>query len=477
MKSVRHSFQHSSFPYAWFVGPFALLLCVFLAACGASSVVLGGGVGSGGSGVAEGAVSGFGSVIVDGVTYADSDATVVMDNAAGTQDVAEVKIGQRVRVRHQTTGVADEIRVMPQLRGPASTTQNAGWFQMLGQWVRIETVTDLQTTATIMEGLTSVTAGMDLEVHGTWTLDTDKNALVLVASRIEKLASAADPLWVSGAVQSRVAGINSLVLAGATPLTISAPLVDSSIVAGSLVTAWVPASKWVGASMTADRLVDVAAGLAADDRWVVTAPVLARDVARGEITVQGQRIKLPSPLLTNAPAPGTSVQIEMVRDGAAWKAVSLQERGNPGDLGGTVEIKGALSLPNDTSSPLRLRGTSISLTGLSLDASCESLKGRDNVFVSLQAARGAPGQPLQASRLSCSLNVPDNGVIEVQGRLLQFNVSSKTLSMSTLGGTLALSWSDNTWLPAQPLSLINQVVEVEYQIVNGQNRLRKLKPH
>jgi hypothetical protein len=318
---------------------------------------------------------------------------------------------------------------------------------------------------------------MDLEVHGTWALDADKNALVLVATRIEKLAGVADPLWVSGAVQSRVAGINSLVLAGATPLTISAPFIDSSIVAGSLVTAWVPASKWVGTSMTADRLMDAAAGLAADDRWVLSAPVLARDVTRGEITVQGQRVKLPSHLMATAPAPGTAVQVEMVRDGAAWQAVSLQERGNPGDLGGTVEIKGALTLPSDTSLPLRLRGTTVSLTGLSLDASCESLKGRDNVFVSLQAARGAPGQPLQANRLSCSLNVPDNGVIEVQGRLLQFNASSRTLSMSTPGGTLVLSWSENTWLPAQPLSLVNQVVEVEYQIVNGQNRLRKLKPH
>ena len=51
------------------LGAAALML---LAACGGGGSVDVAGVGSGGSGVASGSVTGFGSVIVDGVEYDDS---------------------------------------------------------------------------------------------------------------------------------------------------------------------------------------------------------------------------------------------------------------------------------------------------------------------------------------------------------------------------------------------------------------------
>ena len=57
------------------------------------------GVGSGGSGVASGTVTGFGSVIVDGVEYDDSGASRQSEDAAGGLVNAPVKLGQQVQVQ------------------------------------------------------------------------------------------------------------------------------------------------------------------------------------------------------------------------------------------------------------------------------------------------------------------------------------------------------------------------------------------
>ena len=57
------------------------LAASLLIACG-GGIDLAGGVGSGGSGLAEGTITGFGSVIVDGTRYDDSAAQVLVEGAS-----------------------------------------------------------------------------------------------------------------------------------------------------------------------------------------------------------------------------------------------------------------------------------------------------------------------------------------------------------------------------------------------------------
>ena len=116
----------------------ALALSLLMVACGGGSSNVAGGVGSGGSGLAEGVVSGFGSIIVAGVEYDDSQATVASEDAQGQSSLSEAKLGQRVRIVQSKAGVADTIQVLPQLRGTATSNQDAqGAFQMLGQTVQV----------------------------------------------------------------------------------------------------------------------------------------------------------------------------------------------------------------------------------------------------------------------------------------------------------------------------------------------------
>ena len=95
----------------------ALLLPVVLASCGGLGTVAGGGVG--GTGV--GPVTGFGSVIVNGVRYDDSgiDNTNFFDDHGRTK--ADLKAGMMVAISgsiNGTNGTADNIAILRHVDGP-----------------------------------------------------------------------------------------------------------------------------------------------------------------------------------------------------------------------------------------------------------------------------------------------------------------------------------------------------------------------
>jgi hypothetical protein len=74
------------------------------------------------------------------------------------------------------------------------------------------------------------------------------------------------------------------------------------------------------------------------------------------------------------------------------------------------------------------------------------------------------------------VQIPSSSVVEVAGTLTQFNLASKTLQVNTRSGLLNLVWNRNSLLPRNLSEWLNRRVEVEYQTINGENRLRKLHP-
>lgn len=455
----------------------AVLVCAVLVACGGATSVAGG-VGSGGSGVAEGSVSGFGSVIVDGVTYEDTNASVLLDNALGSTDQTQAKLGQRVRITHSQAGVADQIIVLPQLRGVASSAADSnGWFQLLGQWVHIISTSDTQNTATVLDGLTTVTSGDALEVHGTWTFDSGKNVSVLVATRIEKLSVTPDPVLISGVVRARSG--NTLTLDNASGTTLQYSNMPSSIGAQSLITAWAPVSATASSPWVATRLVDASPQTTGSEHLVLGTQISGRDLTNGTVTVQGLSVKLPSDWLNTPPALGTTVQMDIVRDGSGWKAVSVTERQSNNDLGGAVSLKGSLVWPA-SSSTLTLRGVTVSTTPSVLSHSCANVRTGDTVYLEITAQRAQPGQPLQATQVTCSLQTPSNAVIEQSGKLTRITPDAGgltgTLVVATNQGPQTFKWTALTLLPLALSQWLNNNVDVEYQVINGENRLRTIKP-
>lgn len=146
------------------------------------------GVGSGGTGsFSSGTIRGFGSVIVNGVRYDDSAASIVGD-AGSAGSSSELRLGMVVDVTGSdistdSVGVrratASSIRLRSEIEGPVSAINaGAGTFTVLGQQVRVaaDTVFDDD----LRGGLTSLVVGQIVEVYGLYVTSGE-----YIATRID----------------------------------------------------------------------------------------------------------------------------------------------------------------------------------------------------------------------------------------------------------------------------------------------------
>jgi len=137
-----------------------------LAACnggGTSLAVVGGG--TGGTGVSMGTISGFGSVIVNGVHYDATGATITVNGNPATE--SDLSVGMVVKVtgttNSATTGTASQIDYNNDLEGPVTSKDaSASSFVVLGQTVVVGPNTVFGGTLT----LATLASGNVVEVSG-----------------------------------------------------------------------------------------------------------------------------------------------------------------------------------------------------------------------------------------------------------------------------------------------------------------------
>ena len=158
-------------PLRRFLQGLLFLAAGVLAGCGGGGD--GGGVGTGGTGTyALGTISGFGSIIVNGVRFDDSVASVLDDDDAPRRR-DELKLGMRVAIDSDAirsdgagrSATASRIRVVSELAGPVSAVNTAaGTLVVLGQTVRIGALTVFDDN--IGGALAGITIGQTIEVYG-----------------------------------------------------------------------------------------------------------------------------------------------------------------------------------------------------------------------------------------------------------------------------------------------------------------------
>lgn len=149
---------------------FALLGASSLGACGGGDGGSGAGgglagVGTGGTGSFNiGPILGFGSIIVNGVRYDDSTATITSDDSAFRRE--DLRLGMMVAVQGTAVvngnSTATRIALAGELVGPISSLASDG-FVVLGQTV---TVTGSTVFGPLSGGLTGLRIGQVVEVHG-----------------------------------------------------------------------------------------------------------------------------------------------------------------------------------------------------------------------------------------------------------------------------------------------------------------------
>jgi hypothetical protein len=180
-----------------FPSTFARVATTLLLSVSAFAVLLagcGGGVSTGGTGTyASGPITGYGSIIVNGVHFDDTSASVLDDDNGG-RDRTELKLGMTVdidggAIATTTTGSsakATRIRFGSEIVGPvAAIDRSAGTLTVLGQTVKVavETVFDER----LPGGLAAVTVGRIVEVYALFDAATGSYN----ATRIEPRATAA----------------------------------------------------------------------------------------------------------------------------------------------------------------------------------------------------------------------------------------------------------------------------------------------
>ncbi len=133
----------------------------------------------------QGVISGFGSVFVGGVRFDDS-AAAVADEDGTARDRSELKLGMMVQVDAgavnvgAATAVAQRIRFGSDVVGPVGAINTAAsTVIVLGQTVLVTSSTVFD--AALSGGLSALTAGAVIEVHGIFDIANAR----IVATRIE----------------------------------------------------------------------------------------------------------------------------------------------------------------------------------------------------------------------------------------------------------------------------------------------------
>lgn len=465
---------------------------LFLSSCGGGAAALLAGVGSGGTGLVEGIVVGFGSVFIDGKEYSTTNATVEQDNDLGQPQVALLKLGQRVRASIDSSGAAViTATVIPSLSGPVTSaavqdaTTGDWWLQVLGQWVRVvstATNTPLGLT-TVLSGLgtsslsaSQLIAGSEVEVHGTWVSDTAHNAYVLVASRVEILSSPSTYVLIGGVITQLPA--TNQVMINASPGTVLQGPVPSGTVVGETISAWVPRSTWSSWAGGTNPLAVASLGQAnlmaqtgtSSQNAQLSGLVSSYNPATHVARVQGTLVQLPASynvgdgdyIRVSGQVTATGMSTSTVDDLQVAGSVQAQ----------TIQVMGTTNgIDWSAGGPVTfiLQGTTITAASGTYPT-CAGLTATSTAVVSASGSVPAPGQPVVASSVTCTAvtTPPSGSVSDFKGTILSVSASGNTLVMQNEENQLTVTWTASTYIDPALGSVpgVGQSVEV-YGTLSG----------
>lgn len=469
-----------------------------LVACGGGDLTTAGGVGSGGTGLAEGTVTGLGSVIVDGITYTETNAAVVADNESGQPGNADLQLGQRVRLVYGQVNGADtasRIEVLPQLKGPVTGVASAaGLLQVMGQTVQVQsTGTQSQTVLAGVASVSALAVGDVVEVHGSWQRDAATARYQLVATRLEKIAATAAATDSIRLLSGVVHGLSSTSAGmvwhlnaadGVAVLTTSASA-PAGLANGSLVRVWLTTAALASQPLPALRtaLADLATATTTDADIRFSAQAASYNATTRTLEVQGVKLSLPSGLVLDEDALGKGgyVTVSLSRKGGQLQVVNASAQAGGTALSREIELKGVLSGIDFSISPVvfDMRGTTVQAARSVLDADC-LLAGTGDVYLQVQGRMPAGSTALQASRVQCKSQAPSaDAVVERQGTVLSVNTALRSLVLQlgtgTKATTLTAVWDTNSYFQQSPDKLPGLKVEIEGVQNGSQLRIRRVR--
>ena len=375
--------------------------------------VLVAGCGGGGSSVPSGAVAtssfaagpitGFGSVIVNGVRFDDSKATVTDDDgSASTKDALKLGMTAEVHggaVSDDGTGpkaTAGEISFGSALVGPVSAIDAAAkTLTVLGQKVIVLDTTVLD--ARLVGGFAGIAVGTLLEVHGT----TDATTGAVTATRIEPTAAAAG-FKIRGIVANLDTTAKTFTIGGALISYGGVPDVPANLANGLFVRARLQiaqvAGAWVATRLSAARPhVDDADE--ADLRGSITAFTTSAAFSVNGIPVDASSATFPDG--TTGIVLGAQVEVEGTSSNGVVIARKVSVETHEARHAEGFELHGAITAIDTAATTFVLRNITVSYASTTIEfkhGTAATLAV--GVQLEVRGTLSADGTTLEATRIS-----------------------------------------------------------------------------
>lgn len=345
----------------------ALWGAAVLAACGGGGGASGTGTTSTTTSAAytSGAISGFGSVIVNGVRFDTSHATVLDDD--GTSHPADdLRLGDSVEIESSSvdastqTAVASVIRYGSEIKGPLTAVDTANSrFTLLGQTVEVNSTTVYDTA--LSGGLSSLSAvlGRALEVHAQY----DAARQLYVASRVD-LEDSTDSYKLRGPIlaldttaQTFQMGTATIRYASLSPQPTN--LAVNQWVRVKLATTPAADGSWTALSIKTNERKLSQDHAEAEIKGAVTAWTSATSFSVNDLPVDASSASFPEG--TAGVVLGAQVEVKgrVVNGVLVATSVQLEDSSSAGN-GDDYELHGALSALDTTAKTFVLRGVTVS---------------------------------------------------------------------------------------------------------------------
>jgi hypothetical protein len=412
----------------------------------------------------SGTVTGFGSIIVDGVRIDDKLVAALKEHANGDLGAVELKLGQHVEVEHDGNLVATKIRVNAEVEGAVSATDLvAKTMTVLGQTVTINTDAAL--------GPVTVFGAPYLKLDDVKVADPVE--VSVQATRVEKKTEVEVADRVNGIIYDLSASAHTFKVGNLLIDYSAATMLPAGVVLanGNEVTVAIP----VG---TVEKGVAVkASAIKVKDRRTET---LGKEVELGGavsafntetkvLTVNGIKVDV-STVKFNQDGkgladlkPGAYIVVKGTYTADnVLKAATVVVRGVDQEKGKEVELHGTI-VDFHSVADFKVRGVTVDATGVTFDnASCPNATGLGNdlqvaVFGTLSATGSVKLAAIKCEKV-------DDGTIVVtrEGKVGAVDLVAKTFSITTTKETLTVHFGTaTTFVLVEPSALVDKYVSVE----------------
>jgi hypothetical protein len=328
----------------------------------------------------EGTITGFGSVIVNGVRFDDSSCTVV-DDSGTTTTASALKLGMRVEVSSgdvdNSAGTAKAVKVAfgSRVLGPVAAVGTTT-LTVLGQTIDIVDATVFDNSS-LPNGLASVAAGTVVEVHGL----PDSATGHILATRIEAVTGAT-AYKLRGAITALDTAAKTLSI-GATAISYGSATLSPSTLAlatGLVVRITLPTT--IAGQPYAASTVSVPGRLSSSTTTTTPLPAHVRGTVASysasakTFTLDG--LKVDASGVTTLPtglADGVEVDVtgSVSNSVLVATAVTLKAEARGKD-GKRFELHGAITAIDTTAKTFTLRGLTVDYSGVAASAVTPSTK-------------------------------------------------------------------------------------------------------